>query len=157
MNRLLLLAWLGLVFFSSAIPGGVNIWTTSGPFGANASVVLVDPQTPNVIYAGTEGGSVFKMTLQARVSGRPTIDNPRSPLRVSPNPCRDVANVSLASSLLSPHSSLSIYDASGRLVRTLAVGTSSIALRTSDMEPGAYFIRVRSGRETRTSRLTIAD
>ena len=113
--------------------------------------------TENTIYAGTEGGSVFKMTLPAGVSGRPTIANPQSPLAISPNPCRGFTNVRLASSLLSPHSSLSIYDASGRLVRAFAVRTSSFALRTSDLEPGTYFVRVKSGRETQTSRLTIVN
>ena len=63
-----------------------------------------------------------------------------TPINITPNPCRELANVSLASSLLSPHSSLSIYDASGRLVRTLEVRTSSFALRTAGLEPGAYFV-----------------
>ena len=107
------------------------------------------------VYAGTEGGSVFRTTLPAGVSGRPTIANPRSPLTISPNPCSELANVRLASSLLSPHSSLSIYDASGRLVRTFAVRTSTFALSTSHLEPGAYFVRVESGRKACTSRLTI--
>jgi photosystem II stability/assembly factor-like uncharacterized protein len=113
--------------------------------------------TENTIYAGTEGGSVFKTELPAGISGRPTFDNRQSSIAISPNPCAGLTNVSLASSLLSPHSSLSIYDASGRLVRTFEVRTSCFALRTSGLEPGAYFVRVRSGHETRTSRLTIVD
>jgi photosystem II stability/assembly factor-like uncharacterized protein len=111
--------------------------------------------TENTIYAGTEGGSVFKTTLAAGVSS-PSFLVPRpSSLVVSPNPCHEFTNVSLGSSLLSPHSPLFIYDATGRLVRTLDVHTSSILLRTSDLEPGAYFIRLKSGRETHTSRLVI--
>jgi FAD synthase len=76
---------------------------------------------------------------------------------MSPNPCTRLTNVTLGSLLVSPHATLSIYDASGRLVRTLGFSTASFALSTSDLKPGAYFVRVKSGRETRTSRLTVAD
>jgi hypothetical protein len=113
--------------------------------------------TENTIYAGTEGGSVFKLTTGAGLAGGSSITSRRPPIAISPNPCRELATVSLASSVLSTHSSLSIYDASGRLVRTLEVRTSSFALPTSGLEPGAYFVRVKSGRETHTSRLTIVD
>jgi photosystem II stability/assembly factor-like uncharacterized protein len=113
--------------------------------------------TETTIYAGTEGGSVFKLTTGAGVAGGSPIANRRSPIAISPNPCSDLAIVDLASSVISPHSSLSIYDASGRLVRKLDVRTSSFALRTADLEPGAYFVRVKSGRQTLTSRLTIVD
>ena len=113
------------------------------------------PGAENTIYAGTEGGSVFKTTLATGVSS-PSSPVPRSPsLVVSPNPCREFTNVSLGSSLLSPHSPLFIYDATGRLVRTLEVPASSFVLCTSDLEPGAYFIRLKSGRETHTSRLMV--
>ncbi len=113
------------------------------------------PGAENTVYAGTEGGSVFKTTLATGVSS-PSSPVPRhSSLVVSPNPCRGFTNVSLGSSLLSPHSPLFIYDATGRLVRTLEVPTSSFVLRTSDLEPGAYFIRLKSGRETHTSRLMV--
>jgi len=111
--------------------------------------------TGNTIYAGTEGGSVFKTTLPAGVSDRLPIASRQSPFAISPNPCRELATIRVSSSLISPHASLSLYDASGRLVRRLAVRASSFALRTSDMEPGAYFVRLRSGRETLTSRLTL--
>ena len=110
--------------------------------------------TERVVYAGTEGGSVFRTTVAAGMAGSSLIVHPSS-FTVSPNPCRGLTTVSFSSSLLSPHSSLSVYDASGRLVRALAVRTSSLALRTSDLPPGAYFVRLNSGRETHTARLTI--
>jgi hypothetical protein len=113
--------------------------------------------TENTIYAGTEGGSVFKTVLPAGVSDHPAIVYRQSPIAMSPNPCRGLTNVSLGSRLVSPLTSLSIYDASGRLVRAFAVRTSSFALGTSDLEPGAYFVRVKAGPETHTSRLAVVE
>jgi len=109
----------------------------------------------NTIYAGTEGGSVFKMTTAAGLAAGTPIASRRSPISITPNPCRELANVGLASSVLSPRTSLSIYDASGRLARTLEVNTSSFALRTSDLGPGAYFVRLTSGRDTHSVRLVV--
>lgn len=41
--------------------GGVNRWTTSGPFGVPLSSVAIDPTNPETVYAGT-GGEVVKST-----------------------------------------------------------------------------------------------
>ncbi len=109
----------------------------------------------NTIYAGTEGGSVFKTTLPAGVSSPSSLVPRPSSLVVSPNPCRELATIRVNAPLLSPHSPLFIYDATGRLVRTLEIHASSFLLRTSDLEPGTYFIRLKSGRETHTARFAV--
>jgi photosystem II stability/assembly factor-like uncharacterized protein len=113
------------------------------------------PGTENTIFAGTEGGSVFKLTTGAGLTGSSPVAGRQPPITISPNPCREHATVRINSSLLSPHSSLSLYDASGRLVRSFAVSTSSAALRTSDLEPGAYFLRAVVNDATYTARLTV--
>ena len=138
---------------------GGSTWTEMND-GLTCNKVLslaLRTDTDKTIYAGTEGGSVFKTVLPAGVSGRPTIDNRQASVAMTPNPCTRLTNVTLGSLLVSRHATLSIYDASGRLVRTLGFSTASFALSTSDLKPGAYFVRVKSGRETRTSRLTVAD
>jgi hypothetical protein len=108
-----------------------------------------------VVYAGTEGGSVFKTAVPAGMSSGWSLARRPSPIVVTPSPCRELATVRINSSLLSPHSSLSLYDASGRLVRTLAVRTSPVALQTSGLTPGTYFVRLNSGTEAHTTRLTV--
>jgi hypothetical protein len=114
------------------------------------------PGTENTIYAGTEGGSVFKTTTLTGVSS-PTPHVPRpSSLAVSPNPCRSAATVTFASPLAAP-ALLRVYDASGCLVRSLHVRSSSFALRTSGLEPGTYFLRLTGPAQTRTARLTIVN
>ncbi len=110
----------------------------------------------NTIYAGTEGGSVFRTAVTTGVAG-PSFIVHRSSFTVSPNPCRELTTVSFSPSLLSPNSSLSIYNASGRLVRSFPVHTSSFELRTSSFAPGTYFVRLSAGKETRSARLTIVN
>jgi hypothetical protein len=39
--------------------GGVNRWTTSGPFGVTATSLAIDPRNPDTVYAG-DGQVVFK-------------------------------------------------------------------------------------------------
>jgi len=120
-------------------------------------MLAIRPGAENTLYAGTEGGSVFRTTVTTGMAGGSPIVNRQLPIAISPNPCRGATTISLNSSLLSPHSSLSIYDASGRLVQSFPVRTSSFALRTSSFTPGTYFVRLNTGRETRTARLTITD
>ena len=55
-----------LVLFSSGLAGvasaGVNAWTTNGPDGGPIAALAIDPSNPATLYAGTEGGGVFKST-----------------------------------------------------------------------------------------------
>jgi hypothetical protein len=134
--------------------GGAT-WTpmNTGLTCNNVMSLALRPGAENTLYAGTEGGSVFKTTVMTGISSPSTIV-PRSSFAVSPNPCRAATTVSLASPLIVP-ASLGVYDASGRLVRSFAVGTSSFVLRTSDLEPGTYFVRLTGPAQTRTARLTV--
>ncbi len=120
-------------------------------------MLALRPGAENTIYAGTEGGSVFKTTLATGVSSPSSLVPRPSSLVISPNPCREFTNVSFGSSLLSHRSSLSLYDASGRLVCSFEVGASaSLEIRTSGLKPGAYFARLTGPAQTHTARLTVA-
>ena len=56
---LAVLVWLGLAGSASA---GVNTWTTTGPAGGRVQSLAVDPVTTTIIYAGTDGGGIFRST-----------------------------------------------------------------------------------------------
>jgi hypothetical protein len=138
---------------------GGTTWTPMNTGLTCNKVLSLDlrPGAENTIYAGTEGGSVFKTTVTTGIAGGPPIANRQSPIAISPNPCRGATTISFNSSLLSPNSSLSLYDASGSLVRSFMVRTSSFELRTSSLPPGTYFVRLSAGKATRTARLTIVN
>ena len=138
--------------------GGMNCWEMSDGLACSKVLSLaLRGGAENTIYAGTEGGSVFRTTVPTGVAGGSPNAVRQSPIAISPNPCRELAPIRISSSLLSPHSSLSLYDASGRLVWSSAVRSSSFVLRTSDLSPGTYFLRLNGPARIGTSRLTILD
>src|SRR6266849_1616397 len=57
-RMLFLMALVGLLPVGQ-VQAGLNEWTSGGPEGGSIRVVVVDPQTPTTLYAGTPGG-VFK-------------------------------------------------------------------------------------------------
>jgi photosystem II stability/assembly factor-like uncharacterized protein len=40
--------------------GGLNRWSTGGPYGGQVQFITVDPQTPNVLFAGIMGGGFYR-------------------------------------------------------------------------------------------------
>ncbi|MCX6842295.1 MAG: T9SS type A sorting domain-containing protein [candidate division WOR-3 bacterium] len=81
---------------------------------------------------------------------------PPASLFVSPNPCHGRATVRISgSSFIAHRSSLSLYDASGRFVRSFTVSTSPFPLSTSDLPPGAYFLRSATPQGSLTSKLVL--
>ena len=55
------LAAVALVLLGVAGPAAAD-WTSIGPYGGDVHVLALDPRTPTILYAGTEGGGVFKST-----------------------------------------------------------------------------------------------
>lgn len=39
---------------------GINCWSTNGPYGGSPKVIVVDPQTPNVLFAIPSGGGMYR-------------------------------------------------------------------------------------------------
>jgi hypothetical protein len=81
-----------------------------------------------------------------------------SGLVIAPNPCRSVTTVRLADSSFIVHrSSLSVYDASGRMVFSQPVRHSPFVIRTSSFPAGVYLARCTSGGRVSTARLTVGN
>jgi len=96
--------------------------------------------------------------LPTAVEESSTPDAPRAMLEVTPNPCRSVATVRFADSSFIVHrSSLSIYDASGRMVFSQPVRHSPFVIRTSSFPAGVYLARYTSGGRVSTARLTVGN
>ena len=94
-------------------------------------------------------------SFQEAISYRPSSLAPRpSPFSVSPNPCRGSARIS-GSSFGVHRSSLSVYDASGRLVLTQPVPSSSFILHTSSLRAGVYILRLDSNGRFAAARLVV--
>jgi hypothetical protein len=143
----------------SSTDGGTN-WTEMND-GLMCNKVLslaFRAGTENTIYAGTEGGSVFKTTLAAGMAGPSSIVH-RSSLTVSPNPSRGKACLEFTLPASAPVRA-AVYDHAGRMVedlgkRLMPAGTNAWQLDTRSIPAGTYFLRLSAGEETRTARLTI--
>ena len=46
--------------FSTVAHGGQGVWTTNGPYGGEITALAIDPANPATLYAGANGGGVFK-------------------------------------------------------------------------------------------------
>jgi len=84
---------------------------------------------------------------------------PRSPyFAVEPNPCRGELSLRLLSGGLKP-TAVAIRDASGRLVRSLAVSQSAVRspqlIDLRDLPDGLYFVQLETGAQTATTKLVL--
>lgn len=57
-----LLALLLSITFAGPATAGLNQWTTNGPADIEVRALVIDPSTPSIFYAGTQGQGVFKST-----------------------------------------------------------------------------------------------
>jgi len=118
--------------------------------------------TGTTIYAGTEGGSVFKMATGAGVADGSPIANRLG--GCSPNPSATGTSVNYELAHYGPVE-LTVHDVSGRLVRLLESGPRQRGIhavrwdgtdnRGEAMPAGVYFVRFAAGDRVSTGRLTL--
>jgi hypothetical protein len=137
---------------------GAN-WVAMNTGLTNTKILSLDLRSGSevTLFAGTEGGSVFRTTLASGIA------SPGTPARgsqfafsVSPNPCHAATTVRFSSSLTA-RATVALYDASGRIVNSWMPTTSSFTMNTEHLTPGAYFVRLADGARTRTARLTVLE
>ena len=113
----------------------------------------------NTLYAGTEGGAVFKTTVATGVSGPSSIVHRSSFMTVAPNPSREKACLEFTLPVAAAVRA-AVYDHSGRLVadlgmKLLPTGAATWQFDTRGIASGTYFVRLTGPAQTRTARLTI--
>ena len=88
------------------------------------------------------------------VSGpQPALRSPQ--FVIEPNPCRGELSLRLLSGILEP-TSVTIRDASGRLVRRLELGAyASAGIDLRDVSDGIYFVQLGTGAQTVTAKLIL--
>jgi photosystem II stability/assembly factor-like uncharacterized protein len=125
----------------------------------NENVLSLDGRSGSelTLLAGTDGGGVFCTSLPTGIAGSHSgVRGSQLALSVSPNPCHATALIRF-STPRTTSTRLTLYDASGRFVRELVPQSSWITLRTAQLTPGAYFVRLSDGVEARTARLTVLE
>ncbi len=114
--------------------------------------------TEPMLFAGTEGGSVFKALPPTGVTepvGRP----PRpAAVAVFPNPCRGKARLQCPA--VTGPAAAALFDHSGRLVRDFGARPAAGVDWNADLRgvpAGTYFVRVTAGGRAHIARLAVLD
>ena len=164
--------------YQSGVLGGLVICTTSGIwiwydwvgapvyFGEDPgipSVQCVIDTPENYLLAGTLGASVWRSYCGTSTDHEYGAVQGFSPVTVSPNPATGQMTAAVTFSIPSPgHTSVSVYDVTGRIVRELAsghmeTGTHQLSLPAESMQSGVYFAVVRTGDTVLSGRFVIAE
>ncbi len=145
---------------------GISAWTRvndSVMNPENQTYTLADP--PRWIAEADEGNLLCRELLYLHeletgsfpgvVSSSSFILHPSS-FSVSPSPCHGRATIRFSplASRLSPLA-LSVYDASGRLVLSQPIRSSSFILHTSSWRAGVYLLRLNADGRIATARLVV--
>jgi len=89
------------------------------------------------------------------VAEQKTPDAPRITLHAEPNPCRSSTVLHLTTGPLDRSTTLRVFDASGRLVWSEPVRSSSLILHATALPAGAYFLRLDVGNNHATTRVVV--
>jgi len=151
-------------------PGGVLLSTNNGitwlnknqGFGSSAPAVRSLLINNGYIFLGSENNSVWRRTLSEAVSVGSTGSEVPSlfALRQNyPNPFNQSSIFKFQCSMKG-HVNVSVYDITGREVRTLVnetlqPGTYEVRFDGSELNSGVYFVRMTAGEFTDTKRMVL--
>jgi len=134
-------------------------------FAAKCSVIARDPMDDSVYGPAVLWTLLGDPALRIRHRITSAVEEPSPKLgartspfvvSVSPNPCDASTTIRLFDSSFTVHrSSLSVYDASGRLVLSQPVRTASVVLCTSSLRAGVYVARCVSGDNCASARFVV--
>lgn len=129
---------------------------------STVQVLAIDPD--DYLFAGTEGGAVYRYGLGVGIEGGHQTPLPASRLFAAPNPADGSTTLRYRLSA-STRANLSIYDLSGRLVTTLVdshleAGEHSAVWNCTDdagfdVGPGIYLTRLQTSSEVITGKLVL--
>lgn len=142
--------------------GGAS-WTPMNEGLTNLRVLSLGLRggTEPMLFAGTEGGSVFRTDFFTGVSGPVWTGPARAGLKVVPSVARGRARLEFAAS--GPVGArAALFDHTGRLVadlgeRRLAAGDCSWSFSTDGIPAGTYFVRLATDDRVQTARVTILE
>jgi hypothetical protein len=134
-------------------------------FAAKCSVIAHNP-TNDTVYGPAVLWTLFgdpALRIRHHISSGVEEPGPKLGIRtsqfgvfISPNPCDASTTLRLSGSSFIVHrSSLSVYNASGRLVLSQPVRASSFVLAASSFPSGLYFVRCTSGADCASARLVV--
>ncbi len=140
--------------------GGAN-WSRFGDGLPNVVVYDIDIDSRNRLIAATHGRGMWITDATLDVDAVNAAPKGFAVMQNYPNPFSASTGTRISFTLDSPASiTMRLYDAGGRLLRTLAegrhdAGTHNLALNTSDLRNGVYFCSLSNGSENLTRKLVV--
>jgi N-acetylneuraminic acid mutarotase len=142
---------------------GTNTWTTDTPFTTGRRTIGT-AALANVLYVIGGYNGAYSNVVESGVTDAVAVESPEPVTRqgglaltVSPNPAQ--GGTSVAFSLpVSGEASLKVYDAQGRLVRTLVSGTREAGTYRASLgglSAGVYFLKLQAGTYRATKSLVV--
>jgi hypothetical protein len=143
----------------SSTDGGLT-WTQMNTGLTCNKVLSLAIRPDGALYAGTEGGSVFKTTVLTGIDDA-SASRPRVTFAVSGSPCKDHGCLEF----MLPAPSVvraGLYDMTGRLMldfgaRSLPAGAATWEFSTGGVAAGTYFVRLAGAGVTGIARLTVIE
>lgn len=142
--------------------GGAN-WVPMNEGLTNQRVLSLglSPGAEPALFAGTEGGSVFRSDFYTGFAEQPGPVRSRPSFRVVPNPARGHFRLDYAAGVTTT-ARAALYDAGGRLVADLGEwrpgpGSADRVISTGGIPVGTYFVRLAADGRNHTARLTILE
>lgn len=136
-------------------------WNRFGAGLPNVVVYDIDIDNRGRLIAATHGRGMWITDAALNTDAVPSAATGFAVLRNYPNPFPAATGTRLRFTLDTPASiTLRLYDATGRLVRTLAEGRRDAGEHTLDvagatLRPGVYFCTLGNGRETVTQKMVV--
>jgi len=132
--------------YALAVDGSNNVYVTGGSNDLSASYDYL-----TIKYVQTGG-------IEEESSGAMSNEQRAMSLRILQNPAKSVIRCQVLG-VRGREATLSVYDVAGKLVQSFAIGSMphtpcSIALR---FEAGVYFVRLRSGARSQTTKVLLID
>ena len=136
----------------------------TSPVASGLSRVTLDAAEGVPLFVRVSGSEAGAAVVWVEQAGPVAVDSDALPTALGlgtpfPNPVREQATISVAMASAGP-ARLALYDALGREVAVawdgaMAVGRHSVPLDTSRLPAGIYVLRLATGAETATQRLTV--
>ncbi|MBS3914886.1 MAG: T9SS type A sorting domain-containing protein [Bacteroidetes bacterium] len=117
----------------------------------NVAVHEIKMRADRVLFVYTHGRGMWCIPLSNSVSTKSTPKEPE--VKIYPNPASDRIQISITGTI--NHASVSIFDASGKLVYTSRVMDNNIHIPVNEYKNGLYFVKIINNQESKISKVLV--
>ncbi|WP_190277281.1 T9SS type A sorting domain-containing protein [Taibaiella lutea] len=124
-------------------PGAAYLWNT----GETTQTITVNSSGNYKVRVTNSNGCSASDSINVtfQTTGIGSVSKNANNLIISPNPATDAMTIDISNAMTLLHSSITMTDATGRIVRTFAIENKIQACPLTGIAPGMYFLRTIDG------------